>query len=64
MTENKLLWVGLICCLVGLGVQLFPEAAFHAGIDFAASWRVFGFGVFLILIGAAISAIGSERTRR
>ncbi len=50
MAVNKLIWVGLICCLTALMIQVFPEAAFRMGADVKASWLVFGFGVFLILI--------------
>ena len=54
MNVNKLIWVGLICCLSSLIIQLFPEAAFRMGADANASWLVFGFGVFLILVASFV----------
>ena len=54
--SNMLITTGLGCCLAALAIQLFPDAAFRMGADPAASWLVFGFGVFLILAGALISA--------
>lgn len=55
---NTLIWTGLVCCIAALSLQLFPDAAFRLGADPAAAWLVFGFGVFLILAGALISAGG------
>lgn len=55
MSINNLVWVGLSCCLMALVIQVFPEAAFRMGVDVAASWRVFGFGVFLILVSTVMS---------
>ncbi len=55
---NTLIWTGLVCCLGALSLQLFPDAAFRLGADPAASWLVFGFGVFLILAGALIASGG------
>jgi len=58
MALKTLIWVGLACCLAALTIQVFPEAAFRMGVDVGASWMVFGFGVFLILISALISMSG------
>lgn len=55
MAFNKLIWVGLFCCLSALAIQVFPNAAFQMGVDVNASWMVFGFGVFLILMSALIN---------
>ena len=55
MAFNKLIWVGLFCCLSALAIQVFPNAAFRMGVDVNASWMVFGFGVFLILMSALIN---------
>jgi hypothetical protein len=52
MTTAHLSATGLVCCLAALIIQTFPAAAFHAGVDIDASWRVFGFGLFLIAAGA------------
>lgn len=56
MATNNLIWIGLFCCLAALTVQMFPEAAFRLGVDVGASWLVFGFGVFLILVAAFVAA--------
>ena len=56
--SNMLITTGLGCCLTALAIQLFPDAAFRMGADPAASWLVFGFGVFLILAGALIASSG------
>jgi hypothetical protein len=53
--SNNLIWIGLLCCLAALSIQLFPDAAFRLGADASASWLVFGFGLFLILVAAAIA---------
>ncbi len=55
MSINTFIWVGLGCCLTALAIQVFPDAAFRAGVNVSAAWLVFGFGVFLILISAALS---------
>ena len=60
MALNKLIWVGLICCLAALSIQVFPNAAFRMGVDVNASWMVFGFGVFLILMSTLISLAGKS----
>ncbi|WP_133162266.1 hypothetical protein [Hyphococcus luteus] len=49
--SNMLISTGLVSCLAALAVQLFPDAAFRLGADPAASWLVFGFGIFLIVAG-------------
>jgi len=61
MAVNKLIWVGLVCCLAALAIQVFPNAAFQIGVDVDASWLVFGFGVFLILMSALVSLTGGRR---
>ncbi|MEM9619432.1 MAG: hypothetical protein AAFX54_13335 [Pseudomonadota bacterium] len=58
MAVNKLIWVGLACCLAALTIQVFPEAAFRMGADVKASWLVFGFGLFLIVIATFASGTG------
>ena len=60
--SNMLITTGLACCLAALGLQLFPDAAFRIGADPAASWLVFGFGVFLILAGSLIATGGRRRS--
>ena len=61
MISNNLIWIGLFCCLAALIIQVFPNAAFNMGVDLGASWLVFGFGVFLILVAALIASSGGER---
>ncbi|MEO1135941.1 MAG: hypothetical protein AAFW68_04905 [Pseudomonadota bacterium] len=61
---NTLIWIGILCCLTALCIQLFPNAAFRLGIDVGASWLVFGFGVFTILVAALAAVPGSQRNRR
>lgn len=56
--SNMLISTGLASCLGALAVRLFPDAAFALGADPAASWLLFGFGIFLILAGAAITTGG------
>ncbi|VAW05502.1 hypothetical protein MNBD_ALPHA05-170 [hydrothermal vent metagenome] len=55
MSMNNAFWVGLGCCLAALAIQVFPGAAFRIGVNVSAAWLVFGFGVFLILMSAALS---------
>ncbi len=55
---NNLVWIGLICCLAALAIILFPDAAFRLGANADASWLVFGFGMFLMLIAAALANSG------
>lgn len=62
MAAEELVWVGLVCCLAALVIQVFPDAAFRIGVDVGASWLVFGFGVFLLLMSALLNLGG--RTRR
>ncbi len=57
MTTGQLLWAGLLCCIAALCLQLFPAAAFEIGVDISATWRVFGFGVFLIAVATLLSAV-------
>ncbi|GJL95565.1 MAG: hypothetical protein DHS20C05_19700 [Hyphococcus sp.] len=56
---HYLIWVGLLCCLTALLIRVFPNAAFNMGIDIAAAWLVFGFGVFLIVISTLMSVTQS-----
>ena len=60
MAVNKLIWVGLCCCLTALIIQVFPEAAFRIGADVKASWMVFSFGLFLIVIATFLSGRGHQ----
>ena len=55
MTTGKLLWTGLICCIASLIAQLFPRIAFEIGVDIGATWRLFGFGVFLIAVATMLA---------
>ncbi|MEZ5921034.1 MAG: hypothetical protein R3C60_06735 [Parvularculaceae bacterium] len=57
MKPGYLAVTGLICCVIALVIQLFPWLAYSLGVDMAASWRLFGFGLFLI----AISVLTSSR---
>ncbi len=60
MTTGQLLWAGLACCIGALAVQLFPAAAYALGVDLGATWRLFGFGVFLIAAAALMTASGAR----
>lgn len=60
MALNTLIWVGLGCCLAALTIQVFPEAAIRMGAEVGASWMVFGFGVFLILMSAFIGTTSKK----
>ncbi len=66
MSINTGFWVGVTCCLAALAIQVFPDAAFRIGINVSAAWLVFGFGVFLILMSAALSMAlpGADRAGR
>ncbi len=64
MVKNNLIWIGLFCCIAALAIQVFPNAAFNMGVDVGASWLVFGFGVFLILVAALISTAGGNACGR
>ena len=65
MSAGRLVWVGLFCCILALSAQLFPSLAFQAGADPIATWYLFGFGIFLILmatfIAIALSGCGKKR---
>jgi len=64
MTTGQLLGTGLACCVVALSAQLFPDAALAVGVDIGATWRLFGFGVFLIAVAALMGAReGRDRER-
>lgn len=63
MGDNYLIATGLLCCFIALAIQVFPGAAFRAGVDVSASWLMFGFGVFLILVGALINVGGARGNR-
>lgn len=63
MTTGQLLWAGLFCCIVALAIQLFPAATYALGVDLGASWRLFGFGVFLISVATLLAASGGRRDR-
>lgn len=60
MTTGQLLWAGLACCIAALLVQLFPAAAYAMGVDLGATWRLFGFGVFLIAMASLMTAAGGR----
>jgi hypothetical protein len=59
MTTAHLSWTGIICCLAALVLQLFPGAAYAAGVDIDALWRVFAFGVFLLALSALTARRGA-----
>lgn len=61
MASGKIIWTGLLCCLLALGVKLFPEAAYRLGADGDAVWLVFTFGLFLIIVGGLFSARHDQR---
>lgn len=61
MTTGQLLWAGLACCIAALAVQLFPGVAYAIGADLGATWRLFGFGVFLIAMASLMTAAGGRR---
>lgn len=63
MTTGQLLWAGLACCIVALSVQLFPAGAYALGVDIAASWRLFAFGVFLIAVASMLATLGGKSGR-
>ena len=63
MTTGQLLWAGLACCIASLVVQLFPAMSYALGVDPAATWRLFGFGVFLIGIASLMTAAGGRSGR-
>ena len=58
MTFARMGWIGCVCCLGALLLQLFPEAAFRVGVDIGATWRLFAFGFFLIALSSLTSAGG------
>ncbi|MEZ5892518.1 MAG: hypothetical protein R3C58_05145 [Parvularculaceae bacterium] len=60
-TVNNLIAMGVACCALALAVQVFPAAAASLGADPGASWLLFGFGVFLILVGALIATGGRQQ---
>jgi hypothetical protein len=63
MDHGKLVWIGLVCCIAALMTQVFPQAAYQLGVDIAAGWRLFGFGLFLIAIAALMTAAGAAGNR-
>lgn len=58
MTTGHLLAAGLLASTLALCVQLFPAAAFAAGMDVAAAGRLLAFGLFLIAVGSLGPAAG------
>lgn len=63
MTTGQLLWAGIGCCIASLAVQLFPAAALAFGVDIGATWRLFGFGLFLIAMASLLTAAGGRSGR-
>ena len=58
MAFNKLVWVGLFCCIGALLVNLFPKLTFDLGVNPAGAWMLFTFGLFLILASVAVAIKG------
>lgn len=56
MDAGKLMGIGIGCCIGALVVNIAPGPAYSAGIDPKAVWQAFGFGVFLIVLGAFAGA--------
>lgn len=54
MPSEKLIWLGVFCCLSTLAVHLFPAMSFRLGVDMSAAWMVFAFGLFLIVVSTLI----------
>lgn len=54
MALDKLVWIGLFCCLSALALNLFPRVTFEWGMNPAAAWALFAFGFFLILAALAV----------
>lgn len=63
MAAGKLMWIGVLCCLGALLVNLFPESAFDAGMQPDRAWAMFGFGLFLIVL-SVIFGRGSNGAHR
>lgn len=61
MTAGQLTWAGFLCCVGALCIQMFPGPAFGLGIDVGASWQLFCFGVFIILVGAMLATAAGRR---
>jgi hypothetical protein len=61
MTTGQLLWAGLACCIAALAAQVFPDAADALGVNLDATWRLFGFGAFLIA-AATLANLGGGRS--
>lgn len=61
MTFARMGWIGCICCLAALVLQLFPQAAFRIGVDIGATWRLFAFGFFLIALSSLAASQGRRR---
>jgi hypothetical protein len=51
----KLIWIGVICCIGALALNLFPALVLDLQMDRNGAWLFFGFGMFLILVGIAIA---------
>lgn len=57
-TADNLIAMGVAGCAIALVIQVFPAAADRLGADPGAAWLLFGFGVFLVLVGALIATGG------
>lgn len=43
---TKLIWIGVLCCIGALALNLFPALTYELGMDRGGAWSFFGFGLF------------------
>jgi len=58
MAFDKLIWIGLFCCIGALLVNLFPKLTFDLGMNPGGTWMLFSFGLFLIVTSVAVAIKG------
>lgn len=63
MAVSKLMWTGVLCCLGALLINLFPAFSHELGMEPGAAWRIFGFGLFLIILAAALGGAAGRNRR-